>query len=425
MNKRILSLALPSIAANVTTPLLGMVDTAITGHMGGAVYIAAIAVGGVMFNMLYWLFGFLRAGTSGLCARAYGADDSEQMALVLYRSLLLGCCVGVAMIALQYPLAELLVAIVSPDPATEPLARQYFTIVIWGAPATLASFALSGWFLGMHDSKINLWISLIINITNIVISLLLVYGLGWKVGGVATGTLAAQWIGLISGSAFLGKFRPPYQSLSMVCHWEELKAFFKVNGFIMFRTVFIILTTVWFTRCGAKQGAVILAVNTMLMQLFMFFSYVMDGFAYAGEALVGGYSGGGKINQEKQCITALFRWGWGLSISFTFIYFVGGEAFLSLLSSDKEVVGASRDFWWWAVTVPLAGFAGFVWDGIYIGRTMVREMAITIMIASAIYFAIYLILFPTLGNHGLWIAFVCYLLARGISQWVLFRRNRG
>lgn len=421
MNRRILRLALPSIAANITTPLLGLVDTAITGHMGSARYIAAIAVGGVMFNMIYWLFGFLRAGTSGLSSQAFGSGNSRDSALVLYRSLLLGITVGALMVALQVPLAELLIAIVSPDAGTEPLARQYFTILIWGAPATLATFSLTGWFLGMQNSKINLWISLIINLTNIFASLTLVYGFGFKVGGVASGTLFAQWAGLIAALLFLRGFRPIQVSFSDILRWNEIKSFFKVNVFIMLRTLFIILITVWFTRVGAEQGSVILAVNTMLMQLFMLFSYFMDGFAYAAEALVGRYAGANRCDEQKRCVSALFRWGWGMAFTFTLLYFFCGEYFLGMLSSDVGVIEASLEYWLWAVTIPFTGFAGFLWDGVYVGLVMVRDLLVITVVAAAVFFLSLLLFYHTLGNHGLWLSFILYAASRGLMQWPLYR----
>lgn len=422
MNRRILALAVPSIAANITTPLLGMVDTAITGHMGDARYIAAIAVGGVMFNMLYWLFGFLRAGTAGLAAQACGANDMKQSALTLYRSLLVAVAVAFLMLILQQPLTDLLLWIVKPDPVTEPLARQYFTILIWGAPAMLTSYALTGWFLGMQNSRINLFTSLIINITNIAASLWLVLGLKWKVAGVATGTLIAQWTGLIVALLFVRRYKLPHVTIHEVSRWHEIKRFFKINVLIMLRTVFIILTTVWFTRAGAMQGSIVLAVNTMLMQLFMLFSFVMDGFAYAAEALIGKSTGAHDTGSQHECVRDLFRWGWIMSGAFTVIYYIGGEEFLHLLCSDSMVINASAEYWWWAITVPLAGFAGFVWDGVYIGATMVRELFLTMAVAVAAFFIVYFSLYSVIGNHGLWAAFVIYLLTRGIGQWIIYNR---
>ena len=317
MNRKILALAVPSIVANVTTPLLGLIDTAIVGHMGDAAYIGAIAVGGVMFNMLYWLFSFLRAGTSGLSAQAYGASDRDESALVLYRSLLVALCAGVGMVLLQWPVLWLLRAFVDPDPVTGVLASDYFAILIYGAPAVLGTYALSGWFLGMQNSRMLMVTSIVINLSNIAVSLLLVYGLGWKIPGVAVGTLVAQWLGFFTGLWLLRRYRLQRPQWRQVVKGDRLRRFFRVNLDVMLRTVCLIAVTVWFTRQGAAQGAVILAVNTLLMQLFLLFSYMMDGFAFAGEALVGKYVGACDSKALRRCIKWVFGWGFALAALFT------------------------------------------------------------------------------------------------------------
>lgn len=423
VNRKILALAIPSIIANITTPLLGLVDTAVTGHMGSAIYIAAIAVGGVMFNMLYWLFGFLRGGTSGLSAQAYGASNMKDSTLVLYRSLTVAVTVGLLMIILQYPVCELLVAFLEPDSATAPLSRLYFRILIWGAPAMLATYSLSGWFLGMQNSRMIMWTSLIINVVNIAASITLVYGFGWRIEGVATGTLIAQWTGVGAGILFLRRYRLARVSLADILLPAQLRRFFKVNIFVMLRTACMIAVTLWFTRAGASQGAVILAVNTLLMQLFLLFSYMMDGFAFAAEALVGRYVGAHDGISLRLCINRTFRWGVLLAILFTAIYFFSGEAFLRLLSSDAQVIAASGEYWLWAITIPFAGYAGFVWDGVYIGATLTRGLLVTMLWAMAVFFIVELTLYSLLGNHALWLAFILYLLTRGISQAIFFRTH--
>ena len=424
MNRRILNLAIPSIIANITTPLLGLVDAAVTGHMGSAIYLAAIAVGGIMFNILYWFFGFLRGGTSGLSAQAYGAKDDRASTLVLYRSLLIGVTAGFSLIALQWPIAEGLTWFLKPDPETTLLARRYFSILIWGAPAMLATYALSGWFLGMQNSRMIMWTSMIINVVNISVSLLLVYGFGMKIEGVAAGTLIAQYSGLVAALLFLRGYRRVSVKLPEVLRGGEVKRFFSVNIFLMLRTLCMIAVTLWFTRAGAVQGAVILAVNTLLIQLFMLFSYMMDGFAFAGEALAGRYTGANDDKSLRRCITLLFRWGFAMATIFTAVYFLGGEAFLGLLTSDSGIIVASKDYWTWAVTVPFASFAGFVWDGVYIGTTLTRGLLVTMLFSMAVFFIVELTLYPLMGNHALWLAFVLYLLSRGISQYIFFRSHR-
>lgn len=429
MNRRILGLAVPSIVANITTPLLGLVDTAIAGHMGGhgsglssAFYIGAIAVGGVMFNMLYWLFGFLRGGTSGLAAQAYGSQNRAEQSLVLYRSLLIAVGVGVVMILLQWPLRLLLRWIVDADAATDELANRYFTILIYGAPAVLATYTLSGWFLGMQNSRMMMIVSIVINITNIIVSLGLVYGLGWQIAGIATGTLVAQWSGVAVALFLLHRYHVERPRWADVVSGRSLARFFRVNIEMMLRTVCLITVTVWFTKWGARQGAVILAVNTLLMQLFLLFSYFMDGFAFAGEALVGRFVGEGDGAKLRRCVKSLMLWGMAMSLIFTAIYFFEGEEFLRLLSADSNVIAASADYYIWAAAVPFAGFAAFVWDGVFIGATLTRQLLESMAAAMAIFFIVLFIFYPSMGNHALWLAFIIYLAMRGILQTLLYNR---
>lgn len=424
VNKRILAIALPSIVANITTPLLGLVDTAIVGHMGSAVYIGAIAVGGVMFNMLYWLFGFLRGGTSGLAAQAFGCGDTRQQTLVLYRSMIVALTVGLAMVILQWPLLLLLKHFVDPDPSTGSLAARYFGILIFGAPAVLSTYALSGWFLGMQNSRMLMITSIVINLTNIAVSLILVYVLKWQIEGVATGSLVAQWVGFGVGLWLLRRYKIHRVTMSEVMQPMQLKRFFRVNIEVMLRTVCLIAVTLWFTKSGARQGATILAVNTLLMQLFLLFSYMMDGFAYAGEALVGKYVGARQWIPMQRCIRGVFGWGVALATIFTAFYFLLGEAFLGILSADADVIKAAGSYYWWAAVVPFAGFAAFAWDGVFLGATLTRELLISMCAAMAAFFILFYLLYPAMGNHALWLAFIVYLFMRGAMQtWLFFRHK--
>lgn len=421
MNRKILRLALPSVAANITTPLLALIDTAIVGHMGSELYIAAIAVGGVMFNMLYWLFSFLRAGTSGLSAQACGAGDRRAYTLVLRRSLLVALSAGAVMILVRDPLFSLLSRFLDAGKGADSLASVYFHILIFGAPAVLGTYALSGWMLGMQNSRMLLWVSLTVNVVNIAASLILVYVFHLGIPGVATGTLIAQWAGFAAGFLFLHRYPRVRVSLRDIVCWKELRRFFQVNLDVLLRTVCLIAVTLWFTRAGASQSTVILAVNTLLMQLFLLFSYMMDGFAFAGEALAGRFIGAGQQRELKLCVRRLFQWGTGCALLFTALYFLGGESFLGLLSDDADVISASREYSLWAVTIPLAGFAAFVWDGVYIGATMTRRMLAAMAGATLAFFLVYVFLFPVWGNHALWLAFIIYLFLRGLLQTMLFR----
>ena len=389
--------------------------------MGSAVYIAAIAIGSTIFNMLYWPFAFLRMGSSGMTAQAYGANDIRQCSLVLYRSLAVAMIVGIAIIALQYAISQCAFYFMGATNDTLLFSKQYFSVCIWGAPAMLSSFALSGWFIGMQNSRATMWISIFINLLNITTSVVLVYIFDWGIIGVATGTLVAQWGGFLLGLLIIKqKYRLASVSITDILHKSELKRFFSINSDIFLRTLCLVAVTMWFTRAGALQSDVILAVNTLLMQLFMLFSYFMDGFAYAGEAMVGKYIGAKDCQNLKSSIKALFQWGLGMAILFTMIYLLGGKSFLSLLSSDSMVIDASASYFYWAVAIPLSGFMAFTWDGIFIGATRTRAMLVSMATAMAIFFTLYFTLFPSMSNHALWLAFISYLIIRGIVLNIIF-----
>lgn len=426
LNRQILALAIPAIVANITTPLLSLVDVAIVGHLGSAAYVGAIAVGGSMFSMIYWLFGFLRFGTSGITAQTLGRGERELATLPLQRSLLIALASGVAIIALQGVLGHAVLRFLDPDPATERIAATYFGILVWGAPAVLATYSLTGWYVGMQDTRTPMWVSLLINVVNIGMSLLLVYHFHLGITGVAVGTLTAQWTGCLTGLGVctLGRrYRGyPRSGLRRVMHGGELMRFFKVNADIFLRTVCLIAVTVWFTRAGAAQGPVTLAANSVLLQFFMFFSYLMDGFAFAGEALCGVAWGAGNRPLLSLQIRKLLGWGLALALLFTAIYAAGGEAMVCLLTDSEQVRAHAVRYLWWACAVPLSGFLAFTWDGILTGVTHTRLMVASMAVATTLFFGLYAWLSPVWGNHALWGAFIVYLVTRGVVQWLLWRR---
>ncbi len=423
INREILSIAVPSIITNITTPLLALMDVVIVGHMGSADYIAAIAVGGTMFNMIYWLFSFLRMGSSGLTAQAYGASDPASISLILIRGLSVAIIASILIIIFSDFILDTSLMILEVEGKTKEMASVYFSILIWGAPATLSTFALTGWFLGIKNAKAPMWISFIINIANITVSLSLVIIFEMKIEGVAIGTLSAQWLGLIAGTLMArSKFNIGYILLTKLLNTSELKRFFTVNTDIFIRTLCLIAVTVWFTRIGSSQGTVILAVNTLLMQFFIFFSYFMDGFAFAGESLCGYYIGERNNRGLKTCIRHLFKWSAIMVIVFTITYTLFGEIIMNFISDEPSVTLSSKEYFNWVIAIPMVGFAAFTWDGIFIGATRTREMLLSMALSTLIYFAVYHFAFPTMGNHGLWAAFLCYLLSRGLILTMLRKR---
>ncbi len=423
MNRRILRLAIPSIISNITVPLLGLVDVAIVGHLGAAAYIGAIAVGGMLFSMIYWVFGFLRMGTSGLAAQAFGRRNLDEVSLVFVRSLGIGVALGLCLVALQVPILSVAFQWVDTTDEVRRLASLYFSICVWGAPAVLGLYSFSGWFVGMQNSRFPMYIALVQNVVNIVASLAFVFIGKMGVAGVALGTLIAQYAGfllaLLLWMVYYGRLWPRI-CWAVVCEAGAMQGFFKLNRDIFLRTLCLVAVTVFFTSQGAREGEVVLAVNTLLMQLFTLFSYVMDGFAYAAEALTGRYVGAQNGNGLRRLVRVLFTWGAGLAIAFTLVYALGGESFLALLTNEPSVLVASRAYFGWAVAIPVAGVAAFLWDGIFVGATLSREMLRSMWIASASFFLVYFTLHPLLGNHALWIAFLSYLALRGIVQTGIF-----
>ena len=418
-DRKILHIALPSIVSNITVPLLGLIDVAITGHLGSAAYIGAIAVGGMLFNIIYWMFAFLRMGTSGMTSQAFGARDLTEVVSVLLRALFVSLGISVLMLCLQVPVRELSLYIIMPSEEVAALTRTYYNICIWGAPAALSLFVLTGWYVGMQNSKIPMAVAIIQNVANIAVSLLFVYGWGMKIEGVALGTVIAQYIGLgvAVGLLFRNYSRlRKYLCRQLVLTTASLQKFFLLNKDIFLRTCCLILVHFFFISAGAKQGDTELAVNTILMQLFTLYSYIMDGFAFAGEAMVGKAIGAKMRSIYDDTVRHLFRWGWALAAVFTLAYVLFGNAFLSLLTDDATVLEAIHIYQPWTFLFPLCGMAAFIWDGIYIGATATKGMLISMLSGMTVFFLFYVLLVPLFANHGLWIAFICYLSSRGISQ---------
>ena len=395
------------------------------GHLGATAYIGAIAVGGLLFNILYWNFGFLRMGTSGLTSQAYGRKDKEAEIRVLVQAVSVGLFSALAMLILQYPIERLAFRLLDTSAEVEQYAVTYFRICIWGAPAVLAQYGFTGWFIGMQNSRYPMYIAIVMNVINIVCSSCFVFLFGMKVEGVALGTVVAQYSGVIMAwwlwfynyKELRGRitFKGSLQLIAM-------RRFFTVNRDIFLRTLCLIGVTTFFTSTGARQGDVILAVNTLLMQLFTLFSYIMDGFAYAGEALSGRYVGACNLVQLKRAVKALFGWGVGLSLVFTLLYGIGGENFLGLLTNDTLVIETAGHYFYWVLAIPLAGFAAFLWDGILIGATATRFMLWAMLVASGSFFVIYYCFSGATNNHTLWLAFLVYLALRGIMQTIWSRR---
>lgn len=439
-HREILHIAIPSIVSNITVPLLGLIDLSIVGHMfadtssqHSTAAIGAIAVGGLIFNMVYWVFNFLRMGTSGLTAQAYGRSNSQEQLQVLLQATAVGLCCGLVIFMLQRPIEWFSYRLIAPSAEVWSMAVEYFRIRIVAAPAVLILFALNGWFVGMQNSFFPMVIAIGQNIVNILASLWLVFGFDMSIAGVAWGTVISQYIALIA-AVFMWCGRYRYLGRQFVAVWHSalrdvvaLRRFFTVNTDIFFRMLCIIAVTSSFTAIGARQGDMLLAVNTLLMQLFTLFSYFIDGFALSGEALTGKYHGACNRGELRRLIKNLFVWCGAVALLFTFIYAAGGPRFLHLLTDDVAVSVAALPYLPWTVAIPLLSFAAFVWDGVYIGLTATRHMLYSLTFSTILFFAVYFL--PTYllphtclpDNHRLWLAFLVYLFARSIYQTIAFR----
>ena len=435
LDRRILAIALPSIVSNITVPLLGLVDVAVTGHMGSdgvgtdsalpaSYYVGAIAVGGMLFNIIYWMFGFLRMGTGGETAQAWGRRDLDGVVLLLVRNLLLALVLALVLMIASPFIRDVALWYIAPEAEVASLARTYYNICIWGAIPALGLFAMNGWYIGMQNSRFPMLVAIGQNLLNIACSIFFVYALGMRIEGVALGTLLAQWVAFAIALLLCMRyyrrlwkrksFRIPSFLLLLRQTVTPGTASNRQNFSLFLRTLCLIVVHFMFIAAGAVQGSVELAVNTLLMQLFTIFSYFMDGFAYAGEALVGKAIGAANAGLCRAVVRRLFQWGGGLAILFVGLYAIGGESFMSLLTDDITVLDAVSRYRHWTLLLPICGVASFLWDGIYIGATSPRLMLWSMAISMSLFLAGYYLLIPLYGNHGLWIAFLSYLACRGM-----------
>lgn len=424
-HKEILSIALPSIVSNITVPLLGLIDLTIVGHLGSTVYIGAIAIGSMIFNMIYWTFGFLRMGTSGLTAQAFGQQHWEETDRTLFRSLCISWMIALGLVLLQYPLIHILLYFIAPSQEVAQSAQDYFYVCVWGAPASLALTGWNGWFIGMQNSRYPMTVAIVQNCTNIFASVFFVFGCSMKVEGIALGTVIAQYTGLML-SIYYGKKMLHHKwnafTVSALFETSAMKRFFQVNRDIFLRTLCLIAVTAFFTSASASFGDRTLAANTLLLQLFTLFSYFMDGFAYAGEALTGKYWGANNQLSFHRTILHLWFWGGLMTLIFTTVYAVAGTPFLHLLTNQEEVIQTALQYYSWVLAIPIVGIAAFILDGICIGTTSTGKMLQSMCIATITFFIVYFLTEKAWGNHGLWLAFISYLAMRGMAQAVLVRR---
>lgn len=428
INRSILRLALPSVVSNITVPLLGLVDLSIVGHLGSSEQIGAIAIGTTSFNMLYWIFAFLRMGTTGLTSQSHGAKQSDECAATLLRALLAGIAISLILCVFQSPILQLVTSMMQPSAAVMPFFSTYFSICIWGAPAILCSYALTGWFIGMQNTRIPMLVAIVQNVLNIMLSLILVLSLGWGLKGVAAGTVIGLYGGLalavLLASRLWRKEQLTAPSLRHILNRRSMLKFVTINTDIFLRTLCLVSVMTFFTYAGSHQGDEYLAANALLMEFFMLYSFFMDGLANAAEALSGESQGANDHTLLRHTILRLFEWAVVLGTVFTLLYIIGGLQMLQWLTDQVSVVFTAYHYLPWIWAVPLVSVMAFVWDGVFIGLCWSRGMLISMFCATVVFFAIYFGCINNMHNNALWMAFVCYLATRGLVQTGIWFSNK-
>jgi MATE family multidrug resistance protein len=426
LNRSILKLAIPNIISNITVPLLGLVDMILMGHQDSIAYIGAIGLGGTIFSVMYSIFSFMRAGTTGFTAQAYGANDRAEIAYSLYRSLCIALIATVLVLSLQNAVEWLSMKLLHGSEEVLAHTSTYFHVRIWAAPAVLCLYAFNGWYIGMQNTTIPMIIAILTNVVNIVLSVIFVNAMGMGVTGVALGTVIAQYCGLLTAIIFLlVKFRYHLIPIRRVIllQRDKLKRFFSVNADFMIRSILLVLSIAYFNNQSAKLGDDMLAVNMILMQFFYIFSYFTDGFAYAGEALVGRFTGAHDAKQLRQTVKLLLIWGFVIALPFTLLYALFPDWFIGLISDQPEIAMQAKPYYIYMILIPLITFAAFLWDGIYIGATAARAIRNTMLISAlGVFLPASLLLMPLFGNHGLWIAFLLFMVARGLSMTLMAKK---
>ena len=428
-NSNILRLALPSILANITIPLVGIVDTAIVGHLSDAAAIGGIAIGTMLFDLLYWNFGFLRIGTSGLTAQAFGRVNeltnervNDECRKILTQSLTIAMIAALGIWVIQWFFVTAVLAVVPCSAEVASVARDYFFVRIWAAPATLMLMAFKGWFIGMQDTKSPMAVDILVNVVNMGASYYLAVHTPLGVVGVAWGTLIAQYSGLILAVLILVfryildlKFL--ISDLKTAMRWSELRRMMALNGNLFVRSLCFMVVYVGFTSLAGRYGDTELAVSSILMKLFMFFSFFVDGFAYAGEALVGkayGQTVRGERLEVKGIVRALFNWAIGVGLLFTVIYAVWGKGCIALMTSDAEVIDASMSYMGWLIAMPIISTLAFMWDGVFVGATAGKQIRNSMIWAACAFVAGYLLTYRWLGAQALYIGYFAHLAARAV-----------
>lgn len=426
MNKKILKLALPSILANITVPLVGMVDIAIAGRLGSAAAISAIAVGSMFFDILYWNMGFLRAGTGGLTAQAYGRRDLREAIRYFVQGAGTAILVALIIIAIQTPFLNVAFLLVDASPEVEQFAKTYFYVRVWAAPATLLLYVFKGWFIGMQNTVSPMILDIVVNLVNLGASAYFAIVAGMGIYGIALGTVVAQYTGLILAITLMSLYYRKlfkYINIKESLKLKDLKRFFSMNGDLFIRSICFLGIYTGFTSLASGFGDTLLAVSTIMMKLMLLYSYFIDGFAYAGEALAGRYVGAKDLRSLKLAVKWLFVWCIIIAVVSTFVYGFADEALFRLMTDNQEVVDAARRFFPWLMLMPVMSCIAFTWDGIFIGATASKAIRNAMIVSVISFFCLYYLTVDKYGPQALWFAFAAHLIARSIYLTVTAKKE--
>lgn len=420
MNRNILKLAVPNVIANISIPLLSLADAAVLGHLPSEKYLAAVALGGIVFNFILWGLGFLRMSTTGLTAQEYGRKSNRGMSLAFYRPFLMALGAGVVIILLQKPIGWLGFNFMEADESLKLLALDYYKVRVFAVPAALVNFVILGWLLGMQDSRRAMILVIAENSVNIFFNIFFVVVMDMRAEGVALGTVIARYFGTALGlilmySSYKDKLKWPGRKAMM--HTAELKNLFTVNVNIFIRTMSLIAVFTWFTYASALQSTARLALNTLLLQFFMIFSFFMDGLAFAAESLSGRFFGAGKFKSLRLMLKRIFVWGFLVSAFFSLVYFLAGDLMLQLLTNNESIILEAKDYLIFVIAIPIVSFAAFLWDGVYTGLTATSKMRNVMLLSTFVFFfPVYFLLDYLEVEYFLWIAFLSFFIARSVGM---------
>ena len=421
INKQIYRLALPNIISNFSIPLLGAVDTALMGRLESEHYLGAVGIGGVIFSFIYWGFGFLRMATTGLTAQAFGENDIPECGRLLLRAVCIGITSSLLLFSLQWQFADISFLLIDTSPEVEHLARDYFHVRIYAAPATLCLHAFHGVFLGLQNAYYPMLLTIVVNLVNVALNLVFVQMLGMKVVGVALATVLAQYLGLfLAVLLFLRNYRGVLTSWNLreILMFSKLKRFLSISGDIFIRTCCLVFSHAVFTAKSAALSDVLLAINTILLQFINLLSYAIDGLAFAAESLIGKYKGAKDIQNLKRTTRQIFLWAFLFGGALMLIFVLFGEQLLHLFTNQMLLVEQAKPYLIWIIIAPVINVAAYIWDGVFLGATSSRALRNSVIVSTGIFLSAVYLLIP-FGNHGLWGAYTLLLIARGISLTVL------